>query len=614
LAAARLRGMTPEQLAERLRGGIDLLSTRGGGRRANLNDTIAWSFGLLDAWERTALLQLSVFGGPFTLESAETVLMLDQPLDTQARNAAEPPPETMDVVFSLRDKSLLSLKTEDDRYLLDMLGTIRAFASTQLERLSTPELRQDLRLRHAGHFLAHARKLQELLESPMGSSLKESEIWGIADILAAARWALGAGRHELGFSLALAGGAILSARSRFHDLHRLAEDALTVAGALGGADAMLADPALRPLAAPLWSLAAAARQRAFDLPGAQAAAERAVELARKNGDTRTEAEALNVVGICHFYRREQHAARAAFEQALELNRKRRDDRGVAHALSNVAMTQMHGDYEAMRRVAQEAYAIYTRLGDRRGQARTANTLGVAYEWLHDHDRARELYQDSIRLKLQLGDLAGAANSRANLASMDYRAFRFEQALEQFAQVLEPIRQGGDKANLAMALESMGTICVGLGRPEEALGYLDRCAAIRRETGDTRALLDVLSVKAGAMTLMGSTLDAWTLCEQALEIAINGGNAQDELLARLRAAQCGRPEDRPAHTTRARELLQSDAVISDDTRVLAEVVLAELGNDPAEAERVRRHAFARVSFSSKMMDFLYTVHRRIRAKA
>jgi len=613
LAAARLRGMTPEQLAERLRSGIDLLSTRGSGRQANLNDAIAWSFGLLDAWERTALLQLSVFSGPFTLESAEAVLVLDQPLDTTARNADEPPPETMDLVFSLRDKSLLSLKSEEDRYLLEMLGTIRAFCAPQFEKHAPQELRDSIRLRHAQHFLAHAQSLAELLNSPMGHSLKETDAWGITDTLSAARWALAAGRHELGLALALAASQVLHARSRYPEMQRICNDAHATITALGGPAAVLNVPSLRPLLAPILTMNATATQRMFNLAGAQELATQAADFARQTNDGRHEADALNILGICQFYRRDYVTARASFDAALVIQRRLNDERGIAHALSNIAMTQMHGDFEEMRKVAQEAYSIYARIGDRRGQARAANTLGVAYEWLHDHDRARELYKDSIRLKLQLKDNAGAANSRANLASMDFRSLRFEEALEQFQQVLEPMRQGGDKINLGMTLESLGTICIGLGRPEEALQYLDRCVALRRETKDRAGLQDALSARAGALHALGRTLEAGATCDEMMAAALESGFPQDEMLARMRAAICARPEERAAHRARFEELEASGIQLHDDIPVLARLVRAELATDPAEAALLRKDSLDRARFATKLMDVVYRARRTATGK-
>lgn len=606
LAAARLRGLTPEQLAERLRGGIELLSSRdkGGGRRSSLTDAIAWSYGLLDAWERTALLQLSIFEGPFSLESAEAVLLMEHPLDATAEGADDPPPETMDLVFSLRDKSLLSLKSDDDRYLMDLLGTIRAWLVPVLGRVAGDDFMARLRLRHAQHFAQRAGALAALLESPMGHSLREADTWGIADTQGAALWALANDQLLLGLRLAQAACRIFHSRHRYQDMHRMAQAAMDRVNQLGGADALRSKPEVWSLLPALMTNLATATQRLFQLDKAIELGRQAQELAHLAGDRRSEAEALNIQGISCFYTRDFDQARKCFDTSLAIHRAQKDERGIANSLANVAMAQIHGDFEEMRRLAQEAYSIYARLGDKRGQARAANTLGVAFEWMRDYDRARELYEDSIRLKLQIKDEAGAANSRGNLASMAYRGLRFEKALEQFEQIIEPLRRGGDKNNFAMALESMATIHVGMGRPEAALELLDRCIAIRREINDRGGLMDAQSIRAAALAACGRTLEAEAQCDELLALAQELARPNDELLARLRCALCSPRQDRPAHLARATELAAMPELINEDKEVLVGLVNAEHMPDQAAANQLRKTLLARTRFTTKLMDVIF----------
>src|SRR3954452_804570 len=76
LAAARVRALSPQQIAERLDDRFRLLT--GGSRTVmprhqTLRAAIEWSFDLLPDAERSVLWRLSVFAGPFTLEAAEKV-------------------------------------------------------------------------------------------------------------------------------------------------------------------------------------------------------------------------------------------------------------------------------------------------------------------------------------------------------------------------------------------------------------------------------------------------------------------------------------------------------------------------------------------------------------
>src|SRR5213078_2140239 len=71
LAAARIRHLSPAQLAERLGGALDVLGT--GSRTAldrqqTLRATLDWSYALLDDEERALFEALSVFAGDFDIE------------------------------------------------------------------------------------------------------------------------------------------------------------------------------------------------------------------------------------------------------------------------------------------------------------------------------------------------------------------------------------------------------------------------------------------------------------------------------------------------------------------------------------------------------------------
>jgi predicted ATPase len=144
LAAARVKVLTPKQIAERLSRSLDLL--KGGGpdlpeRQRTLRATIEWSYALLGADDQRLFARLAVFGGSFDLEAAERVCEAD-----------------LDSVASLVDKSLLR-ETGDGRFF--MLETIHEFALQLLEALPDAV---DLQRRHAGFFVALGSDLQPELE------------------------------------------------------------------------------------------------------------------------------------------------------------------------------------------------------------------------------------------------------------------------------------------------------------------------------------------------------------------------------------------------------------------------------------------------------------------
>lgn len=131
LAAARLRTMSLEQLADRLDDRFRLLT--GGSRTAipqhrTLRAVVDWSWELLTDAERTVLRRLAVFAGGASLAAAEQVCA-----DTgDGPDAGVEQWEVLELLTALTEKSLLLTVAETEpRYR--MLDTIRQYARGRLE-------------------------------------------------------------------------------------------------------------------------------------------------------------------------------------------------------------------------------------------------------------------------------------------------------------------------------------------------------------------------------------------------------------------------------------------------------------------------------------------------
>src|SRR5580658_3286111 len=138
LSAARVRALSVEQIADRLRDRFQLLDSgdrTAPARQQTLRATVDWSYELLDEAEQTLLRRLAVFSG-WNLDMAEQV----------CSDEAIPSDAVLGLLISLIDKSLVVLDGEaagDARYRL--LDTIREYA---LERLVAAGEESRLFLRH----------------------------------------------------------------------------------------------------------------------------------------------------------------------------------------------------------------------------------------------------------------------------------------------------------------------------------------------------------------------------------------------------------------------------------------------------------------------------------
>ncbi|MBA2297243.1 MAG: tetratricopeptide repeat protein, partial [Actinobacteria bacterium] len=344
LAAARVKALSPRQILERLDQRLPLLT--GGARdlperQRTLRATIAWSHDLLTLDEQRLLARLAVFGGGCTLTAAEEGAEAD-----------------LDILQSLVDKSLLRQTVEH----FWMLETIREYAAERLEESGEAE---ELRRRHAEHFLAFAEEAEPHVEDEVlrGGRQWLDRLERELDNLRAALDRLEAS-EETERALRLAG-----ALSDFWISRGVVEGMRRLEGAL------LADE--RPTAA-----------RAKALNGA-------AELAAASGDPAT--------------------IRLRAEEALALHRRLGDPRGAAESLQQLGYALgEEGDWTRAQQLVEESLRLFRELGDEHQALWTTRTLAWTYAESGDLDRARALYEEGLRRapcaqrEVQRGGVAGFA--------------------------------------------------------------------------------------------------------------------------------------------------------------------------------------------------------------
>ncbi|MFD3721323.1 BTAD domain-containing putative transcriptional regulator [Streptomyces sp. NPDC058674] len=153
LAAARLRLLSPRQIADRLDDRFRLLTSGSRTvlpRQQTLRAVVDWSWDLLDGPERAVLRRLSVFAGGCDLTAAEAV-------------CADPAYDVADVLGSLVDKSLVVAAPAphgtDMRYRL--LETVGEYAAERLAEVAGD--RAATERRHLVHYRELVRTAEPLL-------------------------------------------------------------------------------------------------------------------------------------------------------------------------------------------------------------------------------------------------------------------------------------------------------------------------------------------------------------------------------------------------------------------------------------------------------------------
>ncbi|MEU0154686.1 BTAD domain-containing putative transcriptional regulator [Micromonospora fulviviridis] len=195
LAAARLRTMSINQLANRLDDRFRLLTS--GSRTAlprhkTLRAVVDWSWELLTDAERTVLRRLSVFSGGASLEAAERVCAGD----TVEQD------DVLELLTSLAEKSLL-LSEGDGAPRYRMISTIKEYAADRLAEAGESDLARQ----------AHLAYFTELAETAEPHLRRAEQLEWLAtleaehdNIGAAMRGAIAAGEAQAAMRLAAAAG------------------------------------------------------------------------------------------------------------------------------------------------------------------------------------------------------------------------------------------------------------------------------------------------------------------------------------------------------------------------------------------------------------------------
>ena len=421
LAAARVRALSVDAIAERLSDRFRLLSS--GDRTAlprqqTLRALIDWSYDLLTDHEQSLFRRLAVFAGGWTLEAAEAVGAGGDINQT----------EILDLLTQLVEKSLVVLESESGRYRL--LETVQEYAR---ERLSDSGESEQTRARHLAFYLALAEQAMPELAGPrQGEWLARLDL-ELENLLAVHAWCASVedGAEK---GLRLANSVKLYWTNR---------------GLLG--------------------LGYKVTVEALERAGAQ---ERGV--ARCRG--------LFNAGQLACWMGRYADAKAYLEESLAIARELGDKARIAAALQPLGLaSQGLGDPVAARRHLEEALALARELGSKRDIATAINALGQLYRVEAKLDAAEPLYADVVALARDLGDRTSVAIGLLNLAMVAIGRGARNQVPSMLLEVVAIADDIGSKQVGLSVLE----VCAGLGAAREDWEHAARFyGAAEAQTGQT----------------------------------------------------------------------------------------------------------------------------------
>ncbi len=537
LAAARVRVIEPVAMLDRMHERFRLLSygPDRADRQGTLRATLDWSWDLLSQTEQTALAQLSVFVGGFTLEAAEAIIAL--PL-------AEPMTWLLDVMQALVEKSLLR-KSGSDRF--EMLESVREYAAERLvshnSALDICAAPDDAVERRHGLYFSAAR----------GGGRESAALHDLENTVAACARAARRGDGEVAVGALITAWRALKLRGPFRAGAELSE----TVSAMEGLSVVQSAVARRILGNAMQACGFTVRSRIV--------LEEALVLAEASHDPSLIVLALDRLAEAHLYEGNMEVALELYERA-EASLTEPGDPAVACAvLSGMGTCHEYlGNVARAEELYQSALSRARRAGARRWEGGALGNLGQWNANQGRKDEALRHYRSALTIAQELNDRPWEGNVRCNLGLLHLGLSDFGNAQQELELALGVARELGYRrlesvvvCNLGLAMQAQGDPVAAREKFERAveiaralsdrrsegqfLGYLGYLRGLGQELAEAR---DCLSRGAELLRTVGDKTSLGLLLSQFVQVEALSG-AAEQAAAILNQAEQLAADTRPA---------------------------------------------------------------------
>jgi len=460
LAAARTSVLSPRRILDRLDQRFKLLAGghRGAGARGTLRGAIDWSWELLEAAERDALLQVSVFLGGFTLEAAEEVVDLDHHADA---------PWVLDVLESLRDKSMLRTWRPEGlggEIRFGMYESIREYARGKRDSAGPAD--RALVQRHGAWAVRRGEELEWKIGGVGGGRAHAELALEIDNLFVVVDRAEADGDADLGVRAAVVAAECFRMSGSSGNRRRVLERGLALSGASDAARAGLHLGMARVLStqteeeASMWH------------------ASEAIDLARRAGLTRIQVQAMWKFSDALTGRGDLARSLEVSDEALALANSVGDSVLVGWALSSRGRThqsqQRYGDaYDVHARAAE----LFTAAGRPRAAGMEINSMAIAAVYLGRHDEGERLFARCLQGSEANGYNIGRTRAYCNLGLVRGALGRVEEGLTALRKALRLSRRAGDTSARVLILVALADLTLLEGDVEQAVSLHEEVAGL-----------------------------------------------------------------------------------------------------------------------------------------
>ncbi|MDQ2692416.1 MAG: tetratricopeptide repeat protein, partial [Chloroflexota bacterium] len=465
LAAARVKVLSPEQIASRLDDRFRLLT--GGARTAlprqqTLRALIDWSYSLLSEAEKLVFRRLAVFTGGWTLEAAEFVC-----------GEGRQEQDILDLMSRLVDKSLVIMKETEGGIRYHRLETIRQYSR---ERFFETEEVEAIRDRHLVYYVQLSEEIERGLQGP-----------------ARRLWVFRSEAEQENLRIAIEWGLVQDPESPL----RIASN-MVVGIAAGGysvegfrwlRDSMQAmESRLSVISPPVRAKALGALAFLYFSLGkereAHEYAQQSVALNRQLEDKSWLPYALLVASLPLESSGRLAEAETALKEALALSRSYKNDFVGAWVLNTLARVtaKLHGDLQTAWDLTEESLRFTKDVGMDWHVANAYEMRGFLAAFSGRYEEARALFEKAMLAYEDVGAHFNVLLNKSNLAHLERQFGHVQRALERYRESILGFRDVGQLGAVAHQLECFGFLALAQDNNERALKLFAAADALREKVG------------------------------------------------------------------------------------------------------------------------------------
>jgi predicted ATPase/DNA-binding CsgD family transcriptional regulator len=520
LAAARIRALSVDQIADRLGDRFQLLASgdrTAPARQQTLRAAVDWSHELLSPDEQILLRRLSVFAG-WTLEMAEGICA-----DVQIPAAL-----VLDLMSALIDKSLVTFENEaagEPRYRL--LDTIKEYASS---RLAASGEETTMRLRHRDYLL-------RLVEDVVAQAFVRGDPPWPERVVLYQRIAVERPNYRLALTASLERG---DAEEGLRICSAMRNPWVTYGDVSEGTewfDRFLALPGEVPdaIRGPALVLRGDLAFEQQDYESAGRCAQAGLELCRRSGNPH-EAGALRLLAVISLRAGRRDEALATVEDAIAAARGAGNvwEEGLALSIKAAVHARQGGLREAQRNL--EAALEVLRDNNGWGVAQVLYGLGGLARAREDHAAALRCFGEALDLYREIDARPEIARCLAGVGWVALAQDDLDLCFASLTESLQLSLATGQRLAVARGLEAFAALAARTSDLPRAVRLAGAARELRAAVGQARAAGDGArreDLLAPARRRLGEAVTAGLLAEgrgmtsnEAVKYAMSGGGPSE----------------------------------------------------------------------------------------